>query len=161
MYQGLNIKQQSFTEILFIIHGSWIAVCKRSSFHCSQSESCLHLIRCLVGFFYPFWRQAVMVMLLTTHTFWRSFLFLSDGSKKKLHEEIDEFSDSYYWDLDLSDIKQVKLYSFIILFTFLDTWSINFWSYYVDVMELLHRYMEFWEDSIYFIYLILSSFWAT
>jgi hypothetical protein len=85
-----------------------------------------------VGFFFnPFWWQAVMVMLLSTHTFWRSFLFLSDGSKKKLHEEIDEFSDSYYWDLDLSDIKQVKLYSFIILFTFLDTWSINFWSYYV------------------------------
>lgn len=37
----------------------------------------------------------------------KSFLFLSDGSKKKLHEEIDEFSDSYYWDLDLSDIKQL------------------------------------------------------
>lgn len=37
----------------------------------------------------------------------KCFLFLSDGSKKKLHEEIDEFSDSYYWDLDLSDIKQL------------------------------------------------------
>ncbi|KAJ6435920.1 hypothetical protein OIU84_001028 [Salix udensis] len=36
------------------------------------------------------------------------FVFLSDGSKKKLEEEIDEFSDSYYWDLDLSDINQVK-----------------------------------------------------
>ncbi|KAJ6355003.1 hypothetical protein OIU77_005573 [Salix suchowensis] len=35
------------------------------------------------------------------------FVFLSDGSKKKLQEEIDEFSDSYYWDLDLSDINQL------------------------------------------------------
>lgn len=35
------------------------------------------------------------------------FLFLSDSSKKKLQEEIDEFSDSYYQDLDLADIKQL------------------------------------------------------
>ncbi|KAJ6679150.1 DNA LIGASE 4 [Salix purpurea] len=35
------------------------------------------------------------------------FVFLSDGSKKKLQEEIDEFYDSYYWDLDLSDINQL------------------------------------------------------
>ncbi|KAK9097494.1 hypothetical protein Sjap_022991 [Stephania japonica] len=35
------------------------------------------------------------------------FLFLSDSSKKKLEEEIDEFSDSYFWDLDLIDIKQL------------------------------------------------------
>ncbi|EXC31206.1 DNA ligase 4 [Morus notabilis] len=35
------------------------------------------------------------------------FLFLSDSSKKKLQEEIDEFSDSYYWDLDLAGIKQL------------------------------------------------------
>uniref|UniRef100_A0A6N2NFW2 DNA ligase n=1 Tax=Salix viminalis TaxID=40686 RepID=A0A6N2NFW2_SALVM len=35
------------------------------------------------------------------------FVFLSDGSKKKLQEEIDEFSDSYYLDLDLSDINQL------------------------------------------------------
>ncbi|KAA8535821.1 hypothetical protein F0562_030859 [Nyssa sinensis] len=32
------------------------------------------------------------------------FLFLSDSSKKKLQEEIDEFSDSYYCDLDIADI---------------------------------------------------------
>ncbi|XP_048333732.2 DNA ligase 4 isoform X1 [Ziziphus jujuba] len=35
------------------------------------------------------------------------FLFLSDSSKKKLQEEIDEYSDSYYQDLDLADIKQL------------------------------------------------------
>ncbi|KDP41107.1 hypothetical protein JCGZ_03237 [Jatropha curcas] len=35
------------------------------------------------------------------------FLFLSEASKKKLQEEIDEFSDSYYWDIDLADIKQL------------------------------------------------------
>uniref|UniRef100_A0A6N2KVK7 BRCT domain-containing protein n=1 Tax=Salix viminalis TaxID=40686 RepID=A0A6N2KVK7_SALVM len=35
------------------------------------------------------------------------FAFLSDGSKKKLQEETDEFYDSYYWDLDLSDINQL------------------------------------------------------
>ncbi|KAK9097767.1 hypothetical protein Syun_024812 [Stephania yunnanensis] len=35
------------------------------------------------------------------------FLFLADSSKKKLEEEIDVFSDSYFWDLDLKDIKQL------------------------------------------------------
>ncbi|XP_057979304.1 DNA ligase 4 [Malania oleifera] len=35
------------------------------------------------------------------------FLFLSDTSKKKLQEEVDEFSDSYFWDLDVADIKQL------------------------------------------------------
>ncbi|XP_031380675.1 DNA ligase 4-like isoform X1 [Punica granatum] len=35
------------------------------------------------------------------------FLFLSDTSKRRLQEEIDEFSDCYYWDLDLEDIKQL------------------------------------------------------
>ncbi|PON55992.1 Ribosomal protein [Parasponia andersonii] len=37
----------------------------------------------------------------------KCYLFLSDFSKKKLHEEIDEFSDTYYRDLDLADIKQL------------------------------------------------------
>nr|KYP46728.1 DNA ligase 4 [Cajanus cajan] len=35
------------------------------------------------------------------------FLFLSEQTKKKLQEEIDEFSDSYYLDLALGDIKQL------------------------------------------------------
>ncbi|XP_004487997.1 DNA ligase 4 [Cicer arietinum] len=35
------------------------------------------------------------------------FLFLSELTKKKLQEEIDEFSDSYFLDLDLGDIKQL------------------------------------------------------
>ncbi|CAN1326568.1 DNA ligase 4 [Linum perenne] len=35
------------------------------------------------------------------------FLFLSESSKKKLEEEIDEFSDSYFWDLDLQSMKQI------------------------------------------------------
>lgn len=34
-------------------------------------------------------------------------LYLSDSSKKKLQEEVDEFSDMYFWDLDLADIKQL------------------------------------------------------
>ncbi|WCJ42294.1 DNA ligase 4 [Euphorbia peplus] len=37
----------------------------------------------------------------------KHFLFLSDSSKKKFHEEIDEFSDSYFWDIDLTDLKQL------------------------------------------------------
>ncbi|KAM1610658.1 hypothetical protein ACFXTN_021040 [Malus domestica] len=37
------------------------------------------------------------------------YLFLSDSSKKKLQEEIDDFSDSYYWDLDLVEIKQLLI----------------------------------------------------
>ncbi|PON91014.1 DNA ligase, ATP-dependent [Trema orientale] len=37
----------------------------------------------------------------------KCYLFLSDFSKKKLQEEIDEFSDTYYWDLDLADMKQL------------------------------------------------------
>ncbi|KAL2580869.1 hypothetical protein AAZV13_15G151400 [Glycine max] len=35
------------------------------------------------------------------------FLFLSELTKKKLQEEIDEFSDTYYLDLDLGVIKQL------------------------------------------------------
>ncbi|KAK9931445.1 hypothetical protein M0R45_018720 [Rubus argutus] len=35
------------------------------------------------------------------------YLFISDSTKKKLEDEIDEFSDSYFWDLDLADIKQL------------------------------------------------------
>ncbi|KAK9055271.1 hypothetical protein SSX86_026353 [Deinandra increscens subsp. villosa] len=35
------------------------------------------------------------------------FLVLSEASKKKLHEEIDEFSDSYYLDIDIKDLKQL------------------------------------------------------
>ncbi|KAI3443409.1 hypothetical protein Pfo_000074 [Paulownia fortunei] len=35
------------------------------------------------------------------------FLFLSDASKKKLEEEIDEFSDSYYLDINVTDLKQI------------------------------------------------------
>ncbi|KOM39864.1 hypothetical protein LR48_Vigan04g006200 [Vigna angularis] len=35
------------------------------------------------------------------------FLFLSELTKKKFREEIDEFSDSFYMDLDLGDIKQL------------------------------------------------------
>ncbi|CAI0555826.1 unnamed protein product [Linum tenue] len=35
------------------------------------------------------------------------FLYLSDTSKKKLQEEIDEFSDPYFWDLDLASMKQI------------------------------------------------------
>ncbi|KAL6559045.1 hypothetical protein OROHE_006414 [Orobanche hederae] len=37
----------------------------------------------------------------------RYFLFLSDTSKEKLGEEIDEFSDSYYLDLNVTDLKQI------------------------------------------------------
>ncbi|KAL0346903.1 UNVERIFIED_CONTAM: DNA ligase 4 [Sesamum calycinum] len=36
----------------------------------------------------------------------KHFLFLSNASKKKLEEEIDEFSDSYYLDLNVTDLKQ-------------------------------------------------------
>ncbi|KAH7572526.1 hypothetical protein JRO89_XS04G0270500 [Xanthoceras sorbifolium] len=35
------------------------------------------------------------------------FLYLSDSSKSKLQEEVDEFYDSYFRDLDLADIKQL------------------------------------------------------
>lgn len=35
------------------------------------------------------------------------FIFLSDSSKEKLQEEIDEFSDSYFWDLNVTELKQI------------------------------------------------------
>ncbi|KAJ7979399.1 DNA ligase [Quillaja saponaria] len=35
------------------------------------------------------------------------FLFLSELTKRRLREEIDEFSDSFYCDLDLTDLKQL------------------------------------------------------
>ncbi|KAE8651679.1 hypothetical protein Csa_021363 [Cucumis sativus] len=37
----------------------------------------------------------------------KHFLFLSGNSKKKLEKEIDEFADSYFWDLELSELKQL------------------------------------------------------
>ncbi|KAG4167646.1 hypothetical protein ERO13_A13G208300v2 [Gossypium hirsutum] len=35
------------------------------------------------------------------------FLFLSESSKTKLQQEVDQYFDPYYWDLDLADIKQL------------------------------------------------------
>ncbi|KAE8711263.1 hypothetical protein F3Y22_tig00110299pilonHSYRG00075 [Hibiscus syriacus] len=35
------------------------------------------------------------------------FLFLSELSRMKLQQEVDEYSDPYYWDLDLADLKQL------------------------------------------------------
>ncbi|XP_052198672.1 DNA ligase 4 [Diospyros lotus] len=35
------------------------------------------------------------------------FLYLSESSRKRLEEEIDEFSDPYYLDLDIEDLKQL------------------------------------------------------
>lgn len=35
------------------------------------------------------------------------FLVISESSKKKLQEEIDEFSDSYYLDIDIKDLQQL------------------------------------------------------
>nr|XP_029118623.1 DNA ligase 4 isoform X2 [Elaeis guineensis] len=35
------------------------------------------------------------------------YLFLADSSKSKFREEIDTFSDYYYWDIDIADIKQI------------------------------------------------------
>ncbi|XP_039030849.1 DNA ligase 4-like isoform X2 [Hibiscus syriacus] len=35
------------------------------------------------------------------------FLFLSESSRMKLQQEVDEYSDPYYWDLDLADLKQL------------------------------------------------------
>uniref|UniRef100_A0A1J3DSA4 DNA ligase 4 n=1 Tax=Noccaea caerulescens TaxID=107243 RepID=A0A1J3DSA4_NOCCA len=35
------------------------------------------------------------------------FLHLTDASRTKLQDEVDEFSDSYYWDLDLEGLKQI------------------------------------------------------
>lgn len=48
-------------------------------------------------------------MVFTVYFSCRYFLFLSDSSRKKLQEEIDGFSDPYYWDLDIKDIKQVDI----------------------------------------------------
>nr|XP_018686372.1 PREDICTED: DNA ligase 4 isoform X3 [Musa acuminata subsp. malaccensis] len=35
------------------------------------------------------------------------FLFFAGPSRKKILEEFDAFSDHYYWDLDVTDIKQI------------------------------------------------------
>ncbi|XP_073003706.1 putative DNA ligase 4 [Typha latifolia] len=35
------------------------------------------------------------------------FLFLADATKHKLQEEIDAFSDYYFWDIDITDLKQI------------------------------------------------------
>lgn len=38
---------------------------------------------------------------------WRYFLFLSDSTKRKLEAEVDEYSDSFYSDLSVKDIRKV------------------------------------------------------
>lgn len=84
-----------------IIHYCWLLDC------CSQKKL-LHLQPKLVMLFdqlhisgtsYKVYNPLYCFLL-------RYFLFLSDSSKKLL-KEIDEFSDSYYQDIDLADIKQV------------------------------------------------------
>uniref|UniRef100_A0A1D1Z6M6 DNA ligase 4 n=2 Tax=Anthurium amnicola TaxID=1678845 RepID=A0A1D1Z6M6_9ARAE len=35
------------------------------------------------------------------------FLFIAESSKRKLQDEIDLYSDYYYWDIDLTDLKQM------------------------------------------------------
>ncbi|TYH36365.1 hypothetical protein ES332_D13G259100v1 [Gossypium tomentosum] len=35
------------------------------------------------------------------------FLFLSESSKMKLQQEVDQYFDPYYWDLDLVDVKRL------------------------------------------------------
>lgn len=37
----------------------------------------------------------------------KHFVFLSEPSRRKLQEEIDEFSDSYFWDLNVAELKQI------------------------------------------------------
>nr|GEV77606.1 DNA ligase 4 [Tanacetum cinerariifolium] len=37
----------------------------------------------------------------------KHFLVLSESSKKKLQEDIDEFSDTYYLDIDIKDLEQL------------------------------------------------------
>jgi len=78
-------------------------------------------------------------------SFGRYFLFLSELTKKKLQEDIDEFSDSYYQDLDLGDIKQVIALVFVLesyplfllcsMMLLLWGWlsKIMIYSYFIDV----------------------------
>ncbi|XP_057549954.1 DNA ligase 4 [Amaranthus tricolor] len=37
----------------------------------------------------------------------QDFVFLSDSTKKKLQEEVDELSDSYFWDVNVTELKQI------------------------------------------------------
>lgn len=82
-------------------------------------------------------------------SFERYFLFLSEETKKKLQEEIDEFSDSYYLDLNFEDIKLVNcisvcVYPSCILFSFCVPWmfySKVCWLHYnVDTSMMCHGF---------------------
>ncbi|GMH13608.1 hypothetical protein Nepgr_015449 [Nepenthes gracilis] len=64
------------------------AKCRRDVIHCSWVLDCCS--------------QKKLVPLQP-----KFFLFLSKSSKKKLQEEIDEFSDSYFCDLNTAEFKQI------------------------------------------------------
>lgn len=94
-------------EMLFNALGSLTAVCKRSSFLYSQSElpvSISHLVLSSCS-----WSSMCSAILMTFFlvSCWRYFLFLSDSTKKKMEAEVDEYSDSFFSDISIEEIKLV------------------------------------------------------
>jgi DNA ligase-4 len=74
-------------------------------------------------------------------SFERYFLFVSELTKKKLQEEIDEFSDSYYLDLDLRDIKQVLALVCVCVCVCVSHILFSFcvpWTFYYNKMGCFH-----------------------
>jgi hypothetical protein len=47
---------------------------------------------------------------------YRYILFLADFARHKFPEEIDQYADYYYWDIDIADLKQVRYLSFMQTF---------------------------------------------
>ncbi|KAL2925919.1 DNA ligase 4 [Bienertia sinuspersici] len=70
------------------------------------------------------------------------YVFLSDSSRKKLQEEIDEFSDPYFWDLSVVELKQI--------FCNLNSSEVKTVEYYKKKYCPLEKWGRFHGCSIYF-----------
>ncbi|KAL5974134.1 hypothetical protein ACLOJK_030797 [Asimina triloba] len=95
-----GIKYQAATRRGDVIHYSWVLDC------CSQKHL-LPLQPKLVSSYRHWFSAEIDNALVIVCFLERYFLFIADSSKHKLQEEADAFSDYYYCDLDVRDLKQL------------------------------------------------------
>lgn len=104
-----GIKYQAAKRQRDVIHFSWVLdCCSRNILLPLQPKWALTTFSYHIN---PLWVPCALISLSNDKaTFWRYFLHLTDASRTKLQDEIDEFSDSYFFDLDLEGLKQVCMY---------------------------------------------------
>lgn len=104
--KGLSFKLQNVMVMLSTTHGYLIVVHTRNLSLYSPSNYHITLYM-----YMPFCVNFQFDLLFRGYN--RYFLVISESSKKKLQEEIDEFSDSYFMDIDIKDLKQVIRNKFV------------------------------------------------